>query len=207
VTRPILIGLAGKARAGKDSVAAHLIARYGFARYAFADALRDAALALDPIIDNTIEWIDGSGTLRFLRLSEVVEADGWEAAKEHPEVRRTLQHYGVAIREIEPDFWVRTAMREAAKEPRPVVVTDVRFPNEVDAIREAGGVVVRVVRPGANGNGHISETAIDHIAADYTIRNVYSLDDLGAAVDHVIEAITYRPDLVIEISAEWDAAQ
>ena len=196
MTRPALIGLAGKARAGKDSVAAHLVAHYGFVRYAFADALRDAALALDPIIDNTIEYHDYASTLRFLRLSEIVEVDGWEAAKDNPEVRRTLQNYGVAIREIEPDFWVRTAMRKAAEDSRPVVVTDVRFPNEVDAIRTRGGSLVRVIRDGANGNGHISETAIDHIATDYTIDNSGSLDDLARAVDRqlgLVGALTISP--------------
>lgn len=184
--KPALIGVTGKARSGKDTTAAHLIARYGYVRYAFADVLREAALALDPIIDHVIEEHDYASTLRFLRLSEVVEAEGWEAAKGHPEVRRTLQNYGVAIRAVQPDFWVNVAMRKVDLDFRPAVVTDVRFPNEVDAIRDRGGVLVRVVRPGAVGNGHISETAIDHVTADYTVWNTGSIADLTDALDDMI---------------------
>ena len=208
MTQPTIIGLAGKARSGKDTVASHLMRHYGFVRYAFADALRDAALALDPIIDNTVETIDGSPFLRFLRLSEVVEADGWEAAKEHPEVRRTLQNYGVAIREIQPEFWIDAAMAEADRESRPVVVTDVRFPNEVEAIRARGGLFVRVTRPGVYGvNEHISEHAIDHIPADYTIHNAGSLDDLAASVrrqlGHVVTVNALRARSALALSASF----
>lgn len=190
MTPPLIVGLAGKARSGKDSLADHLIRRHGFVRYAFADALRAAALALDPIIDDTIDFPDEvEWAHRFVRLSEVVEEKGWEAAKAHPEVRRTLQNYGVAIREIQSDFWINAAMAEADREDRPVVVTDVRFPNEVDAIRNRGGVLIRVIRLGANGNGHISETAIDHIEADHTIRNGGTLDDLGDAFDDAFNLV------------------
>jgi hypothetical protein len=191
-----IIGLTGHARAGKDSVAAHLVEHYGFGRVAFADALREAALALDPIVSN------GHGDLarrvgrdrpgmwgrRFIRLAEVVTIIGWEEAKEFDEVRRTLQRYGVAIRAMDPEFWIRTALAPVAYTSRPVVVTDVRFPNEVDAVRNRGGLFVRVRRPGATGNGHISEHAIDHIAADVDIENTGTLADLGAAVERLIAA-------------------
>jgi hypothetical protein len=181
-----IIGLGGHARSGKDTVAAYLIERYGFVRYAFADALRYAALALDPIVD--FSWdIDAITWARTnVRLSEVVAAEGWETAKERPEVRRTLQRYGVAIRELQPDFWINAALSKVADETRPVVVTDVRFPNEVDAIRDRGGLFARVTRPGATGNGHISEHAIDHIPADINLDNSGSLLDLAAVVDRAL---------------------
>jgi hypothetical protein len=190
-----IIGLTGHARAGKDSVAAYLVEHYGFGRVAFADALREAALALDPIIaadyDRALLNLGrktGVAGRRFGRLSEFVEAFGWEGAKEIGEVRRTLQRYGVAIREMDPEFWIRTALAPMAYMGRPVVVTDVRFPNEVDAVRNRGGLLVRVRRPGATGNGHISEHAIDHIAADVDIANTGTLADLTAAVERQIVA-------------------
>jgi hypothetical protein len=190
-----LIGLTGHARAGKDSVAAYLVEHYGFGRVAFADALREAALALDPIIDYghgrpLMRWERRTGLhgRRYVRLSEYVEAFGWEEAKEVPEVRRTLQRYGVAIREMDPEFWIRTALAPMAYMSRPVVVTDVRFPNEVDAVRSRGGLFVRVRRPGATGNGHISEHAVDDITADVDIDNTGTLADLRDAVERLIVA-------------------
>src|SRR5690606_2925967 len=79
-----------------------------------------------------------------LRLTQVVGNLGWERAKDVPEVRRTLQRLGVAIRELDTGFWLHAAARtiEAALGGgRPVVVTDVRFPNEAEYIRRKGGGV------------------------------------------------------------------
>ena len=81
MTRP-LIGLVGKKRAGKDTVAATLVEGFGFVRYAFADPLKAASLAADPLVP-----IWGG----HHRLSVVVRVLGWERAKENPEVRRFLQ--------------------------------------------------------------------------------------------------------------------
>jgi hypothetical protein len=180
-----IIGLGGHARSGKDTVAAYLIERYGFVRYAFADAVRTAALALDPII-YTIPSFYVNGAPEPVRLSEIVAADGWEDAKAMPEVRRTLQRFGMGVRDIDPAFWIKATMAQLADETRPVVVTDVRFPNEVEAVRARGGLFVRVRRPGATGNGHISEHANDHIAADVEINNAGSLADLAATIERTL---------------------
>lgn len=174
---PPLVGLIGKKRAGKDTVASTLVEEFGFARVAFADPLKAAALRLDPIVRI---WAGDP-----VRLSGVVERMGWEAAKEIPEVRRTLQEYGVAIREIEPDFWVRAGLDRAHAARyggEPVVVTDVRFPNEAEAIEQAGGTLVRVVRPGlVSTDTHVSETALDEYPTRFTISNGGTLDDLADA--------------------------
>jgi hypothetical protein len=190
-----IIGLAGKSRSGKDTVAAYLVEHYGFARIAFADALREAALALDPIVvaDERRDLRGRVTDFRRIRLSEIVEAHGWEEAKAIPEVRRTLQRYGVAIRDMDPEFWIRVALSPIGYMERPVVITDVRFPNEVDAVRSRAGLLVRVSRPGANGNGHISETAIDDVPADVEIHNAGSLLDLADAIDRQIGAAYNLP--------------
>lgn len=156
-----LIGLAGKARSGKDTAAGFLVAR-GWTRLGFADEVKAMALDIDPIVD---EW---GGPIR---LSTVVRNHGWENAKAVPEVRRFLQRLGTeGIRARDPEFWVRVAMARATEISGPVVFTDVRFANEADAIRAAGGTVVHVVRPlpGLDGDqgAHASECIdfpVDHV--------------------------------------------
>lgn len=60
-----------------------------------------------------------------------------------------------------------------------VVISDVRFPNEADAIREWGGQVWRVVRPGMPlVEAHVSETAMDDYVVDHVIPNDGTLEDL-----------------------------
>jgi hypothetical protein len=193
---PPLIGLIGKKRVGKDTFAAVLVEEFGFTRVAFADPLKEMALTIDPLIPPT-------GTRR---LSEQVGTYGWEHIKDvHPEARRFLQRLGDGVRQFDPDFWLRAGMdaaesqREgyslhpvirqalvdsgndapADRDPRPVVITDVRYPNEADAIRAAGGALIRIVRPGADdGDTHASETALDDYADDITIVNQFDLDTL-----------------------------
>jgi hypothetical protein len=192
-----IIGMTGYARTGKDTAAARLVEEHGFTRVAFADALREAALALDPIVvaDDRRDIHGHVLDFRVMRLGEIVNTVGWETAKAIPEVRRTLQRYGVAIREIQPDFWINVAMRQADKVSGSVVVTDVRFPNEVEAVRRRGGFTIRMHRAGKTGDGHISEHALDGVCPDVTICNDYDLDTLNAQVDAVVrraDSYSYR---------------
>ncbi|MFG3715816.1 hypothetical protein [Micromonospora sp. NPDC047730] len=182
---PPLIGLLGRARAGKDTVAGRLVERHGFRRYAFADALKEAALIADPIVV-PVDTVGGS-----LRLSHFVHSVGWEAAKEVREVRRTLQQFGVGIRHLDPHFWVRVVMDEVSDPDGPAaVITDVRFPNEAAAIRAAGGKLVRVVRPGQDeSDQHISEVALADWPVDHTLLNDTDVHALMIKVDGMINTL------------------
>lgn len=147
-TQP-LVGLIGFAQAGKDSVAGYL----GYARLAFADPLKRLAAASRN------------------ELSVLVDMIGWERAKaEVPGVREFLQDLGVGVRDVlGANTWVEAAF--AKYDPSlPTVFTDVRFPNEVEAIQARGGVIVRVTREGLEPpNAHISEQLVRTVAADYEI--------------------------------------
>jgi hypothetical protein len=167
-----LIGVSGYAQAGKDSIGAVLCDGWGFERVGFADALKAVLESTDPAVD------------------EVVAPLGWEDAKRaYPHepwdhtVRDLLQRLGVAVREhVDPDAWVTAALR-GLKPGGAYVITDLRFPNEYEAIRERGGQVWRVTRPGtAPVNAHVSETALDGHQFDETIVNDGTLADLAVRV-------------------------
>ncbi|CCQ44302.1 putative deoxynucleotide monophosphate kinase [Pseudarthrobacter siccitolerans] len=179
-----LIGLIGKKRTGKDTFAAVLVEKHGYERVALADPLREAALALDPIVGTFPLNSEGLTRVREWRLSDVIAELGWEQAKDYvPEVRRTLQRLGTeSIRSLDDQFWIRTAfaridsLREAGT---PVVVTDVRYPNEADAIRKAGGYLARIVRDlPDDGDAHASERALDDYRENLRIPNNGSRSDL-----------------------------
>lgn len=163
-----LIGLCGYARSGKDEVAKILTDEHGYQRVAFADALKDVAYLADRHF-----------------LAPLVDAYGWEAAKQEPRVREFLQDLGVAVRlTLGVDTWVNAALSHYPYAVYPLtVVSDVRFPNEAAAIRERGGQVWRVTRPGTGPvNGHESETALDSDVPDRIIRNTGTLEDLRREV-------------------------
>lgn len=182
------IALTGLARSGKDSVAARLVEHHGYVRVAFADKLKEAALKADPIIC-AYSYNDGSTDTE--RLSELVSDLGWERAKdEYPEVRRFLQHYGQTVREMYSEFWItaaRPAIREAWGSGRPVVVTDVRYTNEADFLRNRLDFgLVRVTRPGQTPGDHISEREMLDYPADLTIVNAGTLEYLASLADALV---------------------
>ncbi|MEU2760431.1 hypothetical protein [Streptomyces sp. NPDC007094] len=184
------VGLVGVAQSGKDTIGARLRQRYGYQRVAFADPLKRAALKLDPYV---AVWGGATG-YRTVRLSEIVRLHGWDEAKvAYPEVRRVLQHVGQTVRELDPNFWVRAAspaIDAAANLRLPVVVTDVRYENEAQALTDRGFALIRVTRPGAglvDGTGrHKSETELANYPTALTISNTGTLGDLYSVVDNLL---------------------
>ncbi|MFF7990325.1 hypothetical protein ACFZDG_11105 [Kitasatospora xanthocidica] len=183
------IALLGRARSGKDTVAARLVERYAYTRVAFADPLRAVGLAADPIVSAEAAHF---GYVP-VRLSEAVERHGWEKAKTIlPEVRRTLQNFGQAVRDVDPDFWLNLMLERldvAASWNLPVVVTDTRYVNEATALQARGFTLVRIVRPGAGTREHVSETELDSFPADVTVANVGSVADLHTQADRLVQSV------------------
>ena len=179
------VALTGKARAGKDTAGRHLVERFGYTRVAFADGVREVALAIDPFVPRAVGLP--------IRLSAVVEAHGWEAAKDSAEVRRLLQVIGTDAgrRHFGEDCWVKLALLKTLDVAGPIVYTDCRFPNEADAVRKAGGVVVRIERPGAGfdtAHGqHVSETALDDYAFDHRIVNDGPVEAMYRSLDFIVD--------------------
>jgi hypothetical protein len=166
------IALIGKIGSGKDTAAAGLIAGHGYSRVAFADPLKSMVVEADPIVQYEPS---GCGPLP-VHLSDVLRRMSFESAKRtYPEVRRALQRIGQGVRKIDPDYWVNLALKQIEifrVFGLPVVVTDVRYPNEVKALAEQGFLTVRVISDRQDNSGtHESETALDEYHSDYTLLN------------------------------------
>jgi hypothetical protein len=177
------IGIIGRARSGKDTAGKWFVDGRGYRRVAFADALKEAALKVDPIVDQ--RW-EGS-QLVPLSLARVVRGWGWEYAKEMRGVRRILQELGSAMRAVDPDIWIRPVLAKAIEANDagvPVVVTDVRYPNEVEALKRGGFKLLHINRPGIPQLDHESER-LGPEAAHYLVQNDGSLYDLYARVEVV----------------------
>lgn len=185
-----LVGLTGYAGAGKDAFAKSLKLRGGFERVGFADAVKEMALVLDPLLT-----IPGANEHDLAYLSNVVMAYGWEKAKEYPAVRTYLQVLGTdAVREIiGTDAWVRAAEAKVIghlREGRNVVMTDVRFANEVAFVKAYGGTVVKIMRPDVHAvNDHISDTGVDDLEVDVVLWNTGTLDDLGQLATSLLRTL------------------
>jgi hypothetical protein len=168
-----LIGIAGRKRAGKDLVGQYLGYEFGFSRLAFADPLKEAAKI---IFGWNEDHVNGD-------LKEVVD-EFWGFSP-----RWALQRMGTeAMRKnVDDDIWIKATMRKVISSH---VITDVRFPNEAKAIKEAGGVLWRIDRPslGPAEDMHVSETALnDWDSWDAVIVNDGTTVELGEKVKTIME--------------------
>lgn len=183
------VGIIGRARVGKDTAGKWLVDNRGYRRVALADPLKAAALELDPIVVTDEDDYDTPGD----HLSTVVGYWNWEFAKDNfPEVRRILQELGRAVRTLDPDFWLRLALKatqEANEAGVPVVITDVRYPNEAESLRRAGFHLVYVDRPFVPHLDHESEGALTEDDADYVIHNDGDLDHFLQEVSHFYDKV------------------
>jgi hypothetical protein len=114
-------------------------------------------------------------------------------------VRRLLQWWGTEYRRAEdPDYWTRAWSRKISQldlERINVIVDDVRFMNELNAIESHDGLVVKIERPGFDGaNKHASETSLDDYRAwDRVIVNDGSLDAFKLKVEELQPLFRQEP--------------
>lgn len=113
----------------------------------------------------------------------------WDGKKDDAG-RKLLQYVGTdVVRQKRPDFWVSFLVNVLDLFPDEwdyVLIPDCRFPNEIEAMRNAGFDVthLRIVRSNFNSpltveqQQHPSETALDSYRADYVICNDGTISDL-----------------------------
>lgn len=177
-----LLGLNGYACTGKDTVASIVQSKIPeFENKKFADKLKQIASLMTGLPANHFEDRD-------LKESQLSEDWGMTA-------REFLQKLGTdAIRtNLHPNAWVNALMSDymapkmSQYNPSKWIITDVRFPNEAQAIKERGGVVVRINRPGYGPvNGHQSETAMDDWDFDYFLNNDADMYKLVQKVENFL---------------------
>jgi hypothetical protein len=169
----MLIGLTGKARSGKTTIAEHWRERYGFEIISFADALKEmvtGALTVNPPpqLNSFPEWrYDTQFPIDWRR---------YVYEDRTPFTRWLLQFIGTDIvrSRINTAFWteqgtykIDTALRRGAM----VVIPDLRFINESLVVRAFSGDIVRVVRTDGEakieaGAAHASEVEQDDVIED-----------------------------------------
>jgi hypothetical protein len=188
-----IIGLAGKIGCGKSTAAACLVDEMGFLRLRFAGALKEMMRCLGL----KEEDVDGS------RKNTPSEILGGRTPREAMQSLGT--EWGRDL--VSPTLWLDVVKRQVADaSDRSVVIDDVRFPNEAIAIREMGGVVVRIDRPELetivprrSREDHVSEAVSFQV--DHVILNDSTLEDFLADV-RALPELKYDPDGGVRV--DWN---
>lgn len=180
-----IIGLCGAAGSGKNTVGELICGLTDATQIAFADPIYDAVSAItglsrEQLADRTLKeeplaWLGRSPR-------ELLQTLGTEWGRDS----------------VHKEIWVRRAMRRAEEAGGLVVITDVRFDNEAEAIRQAGGEVWQIRRRGAGIPGsHSSEAGVSERFIDLRIDNHGTIGGLAAAV---YAALRTQHNDIIEVS-------
>lgn len=140
----MIIGICGFIGSGKDTIADYLVNLHGFRRESFANSLKDAVAQvfgwdrtmLEGRTKQSREWRE--------------QRDEWWSKRLDMNItpRMVLQQWGTNVLRVgfHDDIWIASLENKLRNIQDDIVITDCRFPNEIKAIRAAGGKVVRVVR-------------------------------------------------------------
>lgn len=183
-----VIGVGGKKCHGKDTWAEGL--GEDWVKIGMSDKLCEALVRANPMIKT-----DGTRVVEYL---EQLNWD-WTKAKEDEEVRESLQRFGTEMGRglFGENIWVDLTwrrVRELEAQGKNVVITGIRFPNELAAVKEAGGTSVYIVRPSLAGkedgtSHHASENSLTPEDFD-TIFEIEDAAELQAAAREFSKTIT-----------------
>ena len=194
-----IIGICGFIGSGKDTAADYLVNFHEFRRDSFAATLKDAVAA---VFGWNRELLEGR-TKAAREWREQVDP-WWSERLQRPDLtpRLVLQLWGTEVcrRSFHDDIWIASLEARLRNSKDNIVISDCRFPNEIKAIKEAGGKVIWVQRgelpswhimAGKANNGdafaaeklkslgiHASETAWVGTNFDYIVDNNGTVDDL-----------------------------
>jgi hypothetical protein len=178
----MLVGICGKAGSGKDTIGDFLVEKHKFKKIALADPIKRLVKDVFVLDDHTVYD-------RVAREQELQRWEGWT-------VRKLLQYIGTELfrENIDDAVWVKSLWyRIQDDKDNNYVVTDVRFPNELqyfrDNAKEDEFIAIKVVRPGFDGGvglkGHASE-AYD-LGGDFEVLNDGTIEELYNKVDKLLE--------------------
>jgi len=186
-----IIGITGKARSGKDTVADMLASQLVAERYSFATPIKRMLEVLhlkDKEDDKAKHWYDC--TYRHM-----VQTLGTEWGREL----------------IHQDIWLKEAEYALGGEDAKgiVIISDVRFENEANWIRK-NGILIFVCRPHQEliaESDHISEAGIDKIPTDWTLFNSQGLEQLKSQCNDLAVGILYNRDSLLRMPIEKEPEQ
>jgi hypothetical protein len=208
-----VVGFCGFISAGKDTAADYLCNYHGFRRDSFANSLKDAVacvfgwdrILLEGRTKEAREWRE--------------QADLWWSDRLGKSItpRAILQYWGTEVcrHGFHDDIWIASLENKMRKTTDNIVISDVRFPNEIAAIHNVGGIVVRIKRGdepewydaavscnlGPDGNStwslsklkletlnvHASETSWVGGSIDHVVHNDSTIDHLFSQLGSIVE--------------------
>ena len=203
----MIIGVSGKKKSGKDTVANYLKEKFGYTIYHYADPLKEFCrdlLGLDEkLLWGTDEDKNTSTNYKFedlyniaTRLINPTEDFEFQEhinnmmpdnSSKYMTYREVLQYFGTEVfRAFNKNIWVDTTFRKIQRDNcKLAVIADVRFEDEVEAILNRNGDVIRLLRNSGKVDEHKSEKALD----SYNFKKI--IDNRAETVEETFSHVDY----------------
>ena len=178
---PKIIGLLGRSRAGKDTIAEFICSQhpeYQIVRLSYS--LKKAACCL---YDYTMDQVESS--------SKEVTDPRWN--KTPRETIQSLTNYMMTY--MGHDFFTKKLFNayDKGKYSNYIIIPDIRYPHDITEIERRGGIVIKVERPN-NPVQHTFENHIDTLYGTTTILNDQGIDDLHLKIKMVLQKFNQTGD-------------
>ena len=213
----MIIGILGIAGSGKDTIADYLVENYNYKKDSFAKSLKDATAVM---FNWDREMLEGS-TPESRAQREIPDQWWSEKLEMSWSPRIALQHLGTNVlrKKFYDGIWLSSLENRLLTAKHNTVISDVRFPNEVELIRRSNGILIcvergeqpewqftatqanrgesnsRIIMQTKYSDVHESEWAWSGTETDYTIDNNSSYSKLYKQVDKIIT--TLSPETIV----------
>lgn len=185
----MIVGIAGRKRSGKNTVASYLEAKYDYKQTSFAHPIKqmaciafgwDISIFEDEVLKEQIDPFYG------ISPRQIAQNIGTEwAQKLLPAV------YPEFEKETGRTLWVKRLFKDY--QGQNISISDVRFPDtEVSEIGKRGGYIIKMIGRGDETDDHPSEKEADRIMGDFIVDNSGSRDQLFRKIDTIMSFIILK---------------
>lgn len=175
-----LIGIIGRKRSGKDTIADYLVDIHKYDKLTFAEPIKKILEILfgfdhDQLYGNKKDVIDTRWNISPRKVMQFIGTNIFR------------EKINDLIANIGDNFWVKIMHNNCKKmldENKKIVISDVRFQNEVDMIRELGGILIKISRDTVVKD--IIENNIDDINGDFNVTNDGTIEELLEKIEKLV---------------------
>lgn len=179
----MLIGITGKKYSGKDTIADYLVENYNFTKKSMAQPLKEACKIIFNLTDDQIYTSEkeiNDPRWNNVKPREILQVVGTDLFKNE------IYKYLPKLDKISDTVWIQH-FKQWYKNNKHlnIVLSDIRFKDEINMIKQLGGIVIKVERNLDNNDTHSSENDLNDVKFENVISNNDDLESLYKSIENL----------------------